>query len=81
MVVDAVFQEVVKPLGINICNTQWGKPLKNGLYEIRIRHLLPTLHLSNDANAKDVKSRELADTFNSGQGSLTMLCALAHNQV
>lgn len=49
MVVDAVFQEVVKPLGINICNTQWGKPLKNGLYEIGIRHLLPTLHLSNDA--------------------------------
>ena len=32
-------------------------------------------------NAKDVKTRELADTFNPGQGTLMMLRALARNQV
>ncbi len=43
-VVDAVIQEVLIPLGINICQTEWGKPLKDGLYEIRIRKLPTPSH-------------------------------------
>lgn len=42
-VVDATIKEIVMPLGMDICQTEWGKPLKDGLYEIRIRRSLATL--------------------------------------
>lgn len=31
-------ENILTPLGINICQTEWGKALGQGLYEIRIRH-------------------------------------------
>ena len=36
-VVTTAVQNVLKPLGNKICDTEWGKPLGNGLYEFRIR--------------------------------------------
>ena len=39
--VDAVIKEVLTPLGIDICQSAWGKPFKDGLYELRIRKLPP----------------------------------------
>lgn len=42
-VVDAAIKEILMPLGMNICETEWGKPLKDGLYEFRIRRSLSTL--------------------------------------
>lgn len=42
-VVDAAIKEILMPLGMDICETEWGKPLKDGLYEIRIRRSLSTL--------------------------------------
>ncbi|WP_331956228.1 hypothetical protein [Pengzhenrongella sp.] len=39
-VVDAAMERIVAPLGIDVCSTEWGKPLGKGLYEIRIRQSL-----------------------------------------
>lgn len=39
-VVDAVLTHVVARLGMDVCSTEWGKPLGRGLYEIRIRQSL-----------------------------------------
>jgi hypothetical protein len=39
-VVDAVIEHVLTPYGMDICETEWGKPLGNGLYEVRIRRPL-----------------------------------------
>lgn len=42
-VVDAVIENIVTPLGMDICDTEWGKPLGGGLYEVRIRRKLSTV--------------------------------------
>lgn len=42
-VVDAAIQHVLVPLGIDICASEWGKSLGQGLYELRIRHNLETI--------------------------------------
>ena len=42
-VVDAVIENIVAPLGMNICDTEWGKPLGGGLYEVRIRRTLSAI--------------------------------------
>lgn len=39
-VVDTVITRVVMRLGISVCDTEWGKPLGDGLYEVRIRRSL-----------------------------------------
>jgi len=39
-VVDAAVRHVVARLGIDVCKTEWGKPLGQGLYEIRVRRSL-----------------------------------------
>lgn len=39
-VVDAVIENILTPLGIDVCDTEWGKPLGGGLYEVRIRRTL-----------------------------------------
>ncbi len=36
-VVTAAVRNVLQPLGMGICDTEWGKPLGDGLYEFRIR--------------------------------------------
>lgn len=36
-VVDATIEHVLRPLGMDICETEWGKSLGEGLYELRIR--------------------------------------------
>ena len=55
-VVDAVIENIVKPLGMDICDTEWGKPLGGGLYEVRIRRTLSAVRTwgspaSGDAEA------------------------------
>ena len=42
-VVDAAIQHVLVPLGIDICASEWGKSLGQGLYELRIRRNLETI--------------------------------------
>jgi len=42
-VVDAVIERIVTPLGIDICDTEWGKPLGHGLYEVRVRRTLSAI--------------------------------------
>jgi hypothetical protein len=42
-VVDAVIEHIVTPLGMDICDTEWGKPLGGGLYEVRIRRTLSAI--------------------------------------
>lgn len=42
-VVDAVIEHILTPLGRDICNTEWGKPLGDGLYEVRIRRTLTAI--------------------------------------
>lgn len=42
-VVDAVIKTILIPQGMDICETEWGKALKGGLYEIRVRRSLSTL--------------------------------------
>jgi hypothetical protein len=39
-VVDAVIEKIVEPLGIGVCDTEWGKSLGGGLYEVRIHRKL-----------------------------------------
>lgn len=34
----AAIEEVLIPRGIDVCSTEWGKNLREGLYELRIRH-------------------------------------------
>ena len=34
----AAIEEVLEPNGTNICSSEWGKNLGQGLYELRIRH-------------------------------------------
>jgi putative component of toxin-antitoxin plasmid stabilization module len=36
-IVDATIEHVLQPLGMDICETEWGKSLGEGLYELRIR--------------------------------------------
>lgn len=40
VLVDAAVTEILAPLGIDICKTEWGKALGQGLYEFRIRRNL-----------------------------------------
>lgn len=40
ILVDAAITEILEPLGNSICETEWGKPLGDGLYEFRIRRSL-----------------------------------------
>lgn len=42
-IVGAAIEHVLKPLGTEICSTEWGKNLKKGLYEFRIRRDLATI--------------------------------------
>lgn len=42
-VVHATIEHVLEPLGMNICETIWGKSLGEGLYELRIRASLNAL--------------------------------------
>ena len=42
-VTDAAIQHVLAPIGIDICASEWGENLGNGLYELRIRRNLETL--------------------------------------
>lgn len=52
-VVVAVFRRIVAPMGIDICATGWGKPLGDGLYEIRIRKSLNAILRSGPQSAED----------------------------
>lgn len=36
-IIDAVIERVLQPLGMDICETEWGKSLGEGLYELRVR--------------------------------------------
>ncbi len=42
-VVDAVIERILTPLGIDVCDTEWGKTLGGGLYEVRIRRTLSAI--------------------------------------
>ena len=42
-IVDAVIEKVLKRLGIDICDSTWGKPLGDGLYEVRIKESLHSI--------------------------------------
>lgn len=53
-VVDAVIENIVKPLGMNICDTEWGKPLGGGLYEVRIRRTLSAVRTWGSPAGGDV---------------------------
>ncbi|MCP3426662.1 hypothetical protein NBM05_11780 [Rothia sp. AR01] len=39
----AAVQNVLEPLGTDMCRSEWGKPLGGGLYEFRVRRSLRTL--------------------------------------
>jgi hypothetical protein len=43
VVVDAGISKILEPLGMSICDTEWGKPLGGGLYEVRIRRKLSAI--------------------------------------
>lgn len=59
-VVDATIQHVLTPLGIDICETTWGKSLGDGLYELRIRTSLNAI-LNKGNSAEDQISIEGGD--------------------
>ncbi|WP_421628881.1 hypothetical protein [Corynebacterium pseudogenitalium] len=42
-VTDAAVQYVLAPLGIRICESEWGKSLGKGLFELRIRRSIDTI--------------------------------------
>jgi len=42
-VVDAVIEQILVPLGMDVCATEWGKALGDGLYEVRIRRPLSAI--------------------------------------
>lgn len=50
-VVHATIEHVLKPLGMDICETTWGKSLGDGLYELRIRTSLNAI-LNKGTNDK-----------------------------
>jgi hypothetical protein len=49
-VVDAVISNILEPLGMTICDTEWGKALGGGLYEVRIRRKLSAIRTWGAAN-------------------------------
>ena len=59
-------ENILTPLGINICQTEWGKALGQGLYEIRIRHSVKNLK-----NLARNSGSELA--LNAGENSPVLL--------
>nr|WP_176704684.1 hypothetical protein [Arthrobacter sp.]AXV46303.1 addiction module toxin [Arthrobacter sp.] len=42
-IVDAVIEKIIKRFGIDICDSEWGKPLGEGVYEVRIRQSLHSI--------------------------------------
>lgn len=59
-VVDATIQHVLAPLGMDICETTWGKSLGEGLYELRIKASLNAI-LNKGNNTEDQVSIEGGD--------------------
>jgi len=43
IVVTTVIEKIVKRLGIDVCDTEWGKNLGGSLYEVRIRRPLSNI--------------------------------------
>ncbi|MGM9473454.1 hypothetical protein ACS5PJ_15805 [Pseudarthrobacter sp. YS3] len=54
-IVDATIEHVLEPLGMDICETEWGKALGEGLYELRIRASLNAI-LNRGASQDDLIS-------------------------
>lgn len=52
-VVDAVIEHILTPLGQDICNTEWGKSLGDGLYEVRIRRTLTAIRTWGEPQRAD----------------------------
>lgn len=49
-VVQEAIERVLTPLGMDICKSEWGDPLGEGLYEFRIRQSLHALKTWGDTN-------------------------------
>lgn len=60
VVLFAAIDHILKPLGIDICNGEWGKALGDGLYEFRVRRSLAAIYsaagLDEDDLPSDVKT-------------------------
>ncbi|WP_448073240.1 hypothetical protein [Georgenia yuyongxinii] len=55
-VVLEVIDKIVKRLGIDVCDTEWGKPLGDGLYEIRMRRSLQATSAWGQPDADSAQS-------------------------
>lgn len=60
-IVRAAIENVLRPLGNEICSTEWGKNLGQGLYEFRIRRNLETIlqEYGPEGSAEAVSPRSL----------------------
>ena len=71
MVVVAAIQPVRAVDGIGICDTEWGKPLGQGLYEFRIRRSLGTI----------LRSAGLLDPAGGRQVLVRVFCSFVGDKV
>lgn len=77
-VLRAALQEVLPRLGMDICNTEWGKALGGGLYEFRIRRSLEAIYrefVSEDA------ARSTPSNLRGREVSLRVFCTFEGNKI
>lgn len=53
-IVDATIEHVLRPMGMDICETEWGKSLGDGLYEVRIRTSLNAILNRGDGHEEQI---------------------------
>lgn len=70
-VVVAALQHVLAVDGVGICDTEWGKPLGQGLYEFRIRRSLGTI----------LRSAGLLDPAGGRQVLVRVFCSFVGDKV
>ena len=73
-VLRSVIENVLMVAGINICDSEWGKPLGGGLYELRIRRA-PSLPRVSEQGEK-----LSGDTGAGGPVLLRVFCVFYDNQ-
>jgi putative component of toxin-antitoxin plasmid stabilization module len=56
----AAIEEILTPRGTQVCDTEWGKNLREGIYELRIRHTAGeiTRMFGDDDEAEDDEEQE-----------------------
>ncbi|GAA1883379.1 hypothetical protein GCM10009715_32190 [Paeniglutamicibacter psychrophenolicus] len=77
-VVDTAIGKILVPLGPRICETEWGKPLKEGLYEFRIRRSFSTIVNTGIAEEEE---RQMLPSWAQKPVLLRIFCTFHGNRI